>query len=60
MTAPRYDALIIAAGVAGLNAGRLLAEAGRRVAIVEARSRVGGRIWTQSISLDNSPLPNPR
>jgi protoporphyrinogen oxidase len=57
MTSPRYDVLIIGAGVAGLNAGRLLAEAGRRVAILEARNRVGGRIWTQSISLENSPLP---
>ena len=52
-----YDVLVIGAGVAGLNAGRLLAEAGLRVAILEARDRIGGRIWTQSISLENSPLP---
>jgi monoamine oxidase len=57
MTPPRYDVLVIGAGVAGLNAGRLLAEAGRHVAILEARDRIGGRIWTQSISLENSPLP---
>jgi monoamine oxidase len=52
-----YAVLVIGAGVAGLNAGCLLAEAGWRVAILEARSRIGGRIWTQSISLENSPLP---
>jgi monoamine oxidase len=57
MTSAQFDVLIIGAGVAGLNAGRLLAEAGRRVAILEARNRIGGRIWTQSISLDDSPLP---
>src|SRR5579863_227573 len=53
-----YDVLIVGAGVAGLHAGCLLAEAGRRVAIVEARDRIGGRIWTRSIALDNSqPVP---
>jgi monoamine oxidase len=58
MTA-QYDVLIVGAGVAGLNAGRLLAEAGRRVAILEARNRIGGRIWTQPVSLGDSPLPLP-
>ena len=43
----KYDVLIIGAGAAGLAAGRLLADAGRRVAILEARDRVGGRIWTR-------------
>src|ERR1700722_8200964 len=59
MTSAQYDVLIIGAGVAGLNAGRLLAEAGRRVAILEARNRIGGRIWTESVSLGDSPLPLP-
>jgi protoporphyrinogen oxidase len=59
MTSTEYDVIIIGAGVAGLHAGRLLAEAGRRVAIVEARNRIGGRIWTEPISLHNSPLPIP-
>jgi monoamine oxidase len=57
MTSTQYDVLIIGAGAAGLTAGRLLAEAGRRVAILEARNRIGGRIWTQPVSLDKSPLP---
>ena len=41
-----FDTLIIGAGVAGLTAGRILARDGRRVAILEARDRLGGRVWT--------------
>lgn len=44
----KYDVLVIGAGAAGLAAGRSLANGGRRVAILEARDRVGGRIWTRS------------
>ena len=49
--------LVIGAGVAGLNAGRLLAEAGQRVAILEARDRIGGRIWTRPVSLEHALPP---
>lgn len=42
----RYDVLVIGAGAAGLAAGRTLTAAGLRVAIVEARNRIGGRIFT--------------
>ena len=49
-----YDTLIIGAGVAGLAAGRMLAAAGMRVAILEARDRVGGRIFTR---VDSSGSP---
>ena len=41
-----FDAVVIGAGVAGLAAARVLAEAGRRVALLEARDRIGGRIHT--------------
>lgn len=59
MKTPEFDVLVIGAGAAGLNAGRLLAQAGRSVAILEARNRVGGRIWTRQISRENSPLRTP-
>jgi monoamine oxidase len=45
-----YDVLIVGAGAAGLAAGRLLADAGLRVAILEARDRVGGRIHTRHVA----------
>jgi monoamine oxidase len=41
------DVLIIGAGAAGLAAAIELARAGVRVEIVEARERIGGRIWTK-------------
>lgn len=40
------DVLIIGAGAAGLLAARELAAAGRRVRVVEARDRIGGRVFT--------------
>ncbi|GAA4383539.1 flavin monoamine oxidase family protein [Hymenobacter koreensis] len=40
------DVLVIGAGAAGLMAARQLARAGRRVLILEARPRIGGRIHT--------------
>jgi monoamine oxidase len=39
-----YDVIVIGAGMAGLAAARLLSESGRRVTVVEARDRVGGRL----------------
>ncbi|RYY40374.1 MAG: FAD-dependent oxidoreductase [Chitinophagaceae bacterium] len=41
-----YDVLILGAGASGLYAARTIARAGLRVAVVEARDRVGGRVWT--------------
>jgi monoamine oxidase len=40
------DALIIGAGAAGLAAARDLSVAGRKVIVLEARDRIGGRIFT--------------
>ncbi|WP_214468192.1 flavin monoamine oxidase family protein [Microbacterium flavescens] len=40
----RFDTIVIGAGVSGLTAARLLASEGRRVVVLEARDRVGGRV----------------
>ena len=43
----RIDTIVVGAGVAGLTAARLLADAGQRVAVLEARARIGGRVVTE-------------
>jgi monoamine oxidase len=40
------DVLVLGAGIAGLAAAHALAEAGLHVIILEARDRIGGRMWT--------------
>lgn len=46
MSRQRVDSLVIGAGAAGLSAARDLSQAGKRVVVVEARQRIGGRIFT--------------
>ena len=40
------DVLVLGAGIAGLGAARALAERGMRPLVIEARDRVGGRIYS--------------
>ena len=42
------DVCVIGAGYAGLTAARRLIQGGREVVVLEARDRVGGRVWTTS------------
>ena len=44
------DVVVIGAGPAGLMAARTLKKAGRSVAVLEARSRVGGRTWNGKVA----------
>lgn len=44
------DVIVIGAGAAGIAAARKLTEAGRRVIVLEARDRLGGRVWTHEFS----------
>jgi len=45
------DIVVIGAGAAGISAARALLAEGRRVVVLEARDRVGGRAWTDSRGL---------
>ncbi len=44
---PACEVIVIGAGAAGLAAAQALARAGRSVLVLEARSRIGGRVWTR-------------
>lgn len=50
------DVLIIGAGAAGLAAAQALTAAGRRVVILEARDRIGGRIFTLPAASHGVPI----
>ncbi|MBO9626454.1 MAG: FAD-dependent oxidoreductase [Microbacterium sp.] len=41
-----FDTIVIGAGMSGVTCARMLADAGQRVLVLEARDRVGGRMHT--------------
>lgn len=43
-----FDVLIVGAGACGLMCGYILAKAGKRIMVIEARNRLGGRINTMN------------
>jgi monoamine oxidase len=43
------DAVVVGAGFAGLTAARRILAGGRSVIVVEARDRVGGRVWNHDL-----------
>ncbi len=43
----RVDVVVVGAGYAGLTTARSLVAAGLEVLVLEARDRVGGRVWTE-------------
>ena len=46
-TPKTFDVIIIGAGVAGLSAAQKLVQAGKQVLVLEARDRIGGRLYTR-------------
>ncbi|MCU0447075.1 MAG: flavin monoamine oxidase family protein [Microscillaceae bacterium] len=44
-----YEVIVVGAGFAGLTATRQLLAAGKKVKLLEARHRVGGRVFTQNL-----------
>jgi monoamine oxidase len=49
------DVCVVGAGYAGLTTARQLQQHGKHVIVLEARERVGGRVWTQPLA-DGSPV----
>jgi monoamine oxidase len=49
------DVIVVGAGVAGLAAAEELSRAGRAVTILEARDRLGGRVFTRRLA-DGTPI----
>jgi monoamine oxidase len=45
-TGKRAKVIVIGAGISGLSAARLLADAGHEVEVIEAQNRIGGRLLT--------------
>ncbi|GIU96142.1 MAG: putative putrescine oxidase [Gaiellaceae bacterium] len=50
------DVVVIGAGVAGLAAANVLRTEGREVVVLEARDRVGGRLWNTEIGGEANEL----
>jgi len=47
--AAQYDVVVVSGGVAGLSAAKALMEQQKKVLVLEASNRVGGRVWTKQV-----------
>jgi monoamine oxidase len=50
------EAIVVGGGFAGARAARDLGDAGRRVVLLEARDRLGGRCWTRPFAGRGTPV----
>src|SRR5205823_3411415 len=50
------DVIIIGAGAAGLAAASVASIAGHRVIVLEARDRIGGRVFTRHVPSSPAPI----
>ena len=50
---PDYDCVVVGAGISGAAAAQALQSKGLRVLVVEARNRIGGRLYTEETTLSN-------
>ncbi|MGL4650735.1 MAG: FAD-dependent oxidoreductase, partial [Caldilineaceae bacterium] len=46
--APQRSVIVVGAGIAGLVTARILRDSGFKVTLLEARERIGGRLWTNT------------
>lgn len=54
--APRYDVVIVGAGIAGISAAKELQHLKHSVLILEANNRIGGRAYVGEIGPDRVPI----
>lgn len=52
----KADVIVVGAGVAGMAAALEIAQAGVKVTLLEARDRVGGRVFTKPDAVANAPI----
>lgn len=50
------DVIVLGGGLAGLAAAQRLTSAGHAVTLIEARDRLGGRVWTRRAERDSVPI----
>jgi monoamine oxidase len=51
-----FDAIVVGGGFAGVRAARDLGDAGESVLLIEARDRLGGRVWTRPFEGREAPI----